>query len=300
MKNIDPTVITIACCVLATLIFAIILGNVLGGKAQKSKNEQNGQNDSISYQTSLPKPDKQNVKIPTVNAFSVDMTNAVEGVSLSNQTQVARESGNALFVPLKAQNGNMIYSSEKTDSLDVPANTHLTLSRLYQHFQYYADYACGYFKSDFSPYDTNFERIDVQATESALLTEAQSYGFSELLIEFDSSITNDNILYYQSYILNLKLVCPDSLVGVALSKGFCENSESAALISQIMNVADFFTVDLSDVHSPEELEQTLTSLIYLSTRYPCRFIVSYQNEDAFAQIIAVLDKLSVDSFIVLS
>ena len=173
LKNIDPTVIIVSACVLGTLVFAIILGNILGAKAQESKNEQGGQQNDIGYQTTLPSPSKQNVRVPSINAFSVDMTTASEGVSLSEQTGSARKSGNALFVPLKAQNGNMIYSSEATDELDVPANSNLTLSRLSQHLQYYDDYACGYFKSDFNPFNSTANCINTRAKEHTLLAEAQ-------------------------------------------------------------------------------------------------------------------------------
>lgn len=297
-KDVDPTVIIVISCVLATLIFSIILGNILGKKAQDSKNEQFGQAGDVNYQTSLPAPDKQNVRIPTINAFSVDMTGAAEGVSLSEQTGNARESGNALFVPIKTQNGNIIYSSEVTDELDLPANTNLTLSRLYQHFQYYDDYVCGYFKSDFNPYNSTVDIINTRAAELTLLAEAQENGFGELIIEFKSALKYENLVNFYSYLLDIKLALTNTPIGICLSKDFCESPDSSALISQIMAVADFFVVDLSGVTSQQELDATLASLTYLSTRYPCRIILSYQNQEAFDQTLALLDEHSITSFIV--
>lgn len=298
MKNIDPTIIIVSACVLGTLVFAIILGNILGAKAQESKNEQGGQQNDIGYQTTLPSPSKQNVRVPAINAFSVDMTTASEGVSLSEQTGSARKSGNALFVPLKAQNGNMIYSSEATDELDVPANSNLTLSRLSQHLQYYDDYACGYFKSDFNPFNSTANCINTRAKEHTLLAEAQKNGFGELIIEFKSDLSNNNILAYYSYLLDLKLLLPDTPIGVYLSQSFCQSTDSSALISQIMAVADFFVVDLSNVTSEQELDAALASLTYLSTRYPSRIVISYKSQEAFDKTLAVLDERSVTSFIV--
>lgn len=297
LKNINPTVIVVICCVLATLVFAVILGNILGAKARDSSSGQNGQTSQQTDAPSVPKPDKQGLAVPDLFAVSVDMTGADPHESLSNQTSDSRELGNALFVPLKAQNGNMIYSSDKTASLGVSANSNLTLSRLDQHFEYYEDYVCGYFKSDFLPSDSAFDRIGTQSKEATLLAEAADYGFDEFLIEFGSAITKDDLLLYQAYLLDLKLACPDTLIGVALPKEFCESIESAALISEIMSVADFCAVDLSDLNSPDSLEQSLLSLLYLVDRYPSRIIVRYENEDTFAELKAVLDKLSISSFI---
>ena len=299
LRNINPTVIVVICCVLATLVFAVILGNILGEKARDSTSDQNGQTSQQTNSPSVPKPDKQGLAVPDLFAVSVDMTSADPNESLSNQTSDSREAGNSLFVPLKAQNGNMIYSSDKTNELGVSANGNLTLSRLNQHFEYYEDYVCGYFKSDFSPSDTAFDRIGTQSKEATLLAEAAGYGFDEFLIEFGSAITKDELLLYQAYLLDLKLACPDALIGIAFSREFCENTDSAALISEIMSVADFCTVDLSESDSPESLEQSLFSLLYLVERYPSRIIVRYENEDAFAELKAVLDKLSVKSFIAL-
>ena len=296
-KNIDPTLITVIVCILGTLVFAIILGNILGDKAHASQNEQGDQQNDLNYQTSLPKPSEQGSRVPVINAFSVDMTTAQEGVSLSEQTASARSVGNALFVPIKTQNGNIIYSSDKTADLGVSANSNLTLNRLCQHFQYYDDYVCGYFKSDFNPYNSAENCISTRAKEHTLLVEAKQNGFSELIIEFKLALTSSNVVDFYSYMLDLKLALPSTPIGIYLSQSFCESPDSSALIAQMMAVADFFVVDLS-ASSPDAIESALSSLSYLATRYPCRVVLTCPTQEALEQAIALLGVHSIGSFIV--
>ena len=295
LKSIDPVVFIVAGCVLATLIFAVVLGNILGAVASSSS--QGASSTQGEDKDMLPKPDDQGLEVPTLSAFSADMTGALPSESLSLQTADARQAGNALFIPLRDGEGDMVYSSDKTDELSVRANTNLTLSRLAEHFAYYDDYSCGYFESDLSASASPDERFDVQNTELALLAEATSVAFDEIAVRFSSEITRENLLIFQNYLLNLKLLCPDSPIGVVLSAELCQSSDNAYIAAELAAFADFVAVDLSVAADAAELESTLISVLYTVSRYPSRVMISYSDDASLAEMTAVLDKLSAKSYI---
>lgn len=295
LKSIDPAVFIIVGCVLATLIFAIVLGNVLGAAANASASGTSSQQDD--GKEPLPKPDLQKLDLPLLAAFSADMTGALPSESLSIQTADARGAGNALLIPLKDDAGDMIYSSGKTDELSVPANDNLTLSRLGEHFAYYDDYACGYFRSELSAADSPDARFAAQNTELALLAEAVSGAFDEILVSFSSEITKDDLLVFQNYLLNLKLLCPDAPIGVMLTAELCQSSDNAYIAAELAAFADFVAVDLRGAADAAELEEALTSVLYTVSRYPSRVMISYADDASLAEKQAALERLSVKSYI---
>ena len=293
-KNIDPSIAVSVCCVLAVLIFAVILGNVLGAIARDSS--AGSGKDKTTVSLTLPHPDVQGAEVPDISAHLADMSSAVPDESLSTQTADARGSGNALYIPMQLQSGAMVYSSEKTASLGVPSNENLTLSRLREHFNYYDDYVCGRFVSNLSPSGDPLDTIDLRAREHTLIAEASEYGFDEIVVSFSSGIAEDGILLYQAYLLDLKLTCPELCVGVALSKELCESEDASLLISKLLSVADFCTIDLSGAADTAELEESLLSLLYFIERYPSRVIVSY-TEDTLDATLSALNEYGVSSAI---
>ncbi len=104
-KGVNWTAVIVTCSILATLIFAIVLGNVLGDKAQQSQNTTTtGDGSSSIIPPTLDKtPPRSNL-----HAYFADMTGADPAESLSTQTSSARDAGNALYFDLRASNGTLI------------------------------------------------------------------------------------------------------------------------------------------------------------------------------------------------
>ena len=146
-RRIKWTPIIILICVLATFVFAIILGNYLGKKAEGTQNTTT----STDGTSNLVPPSADKVApLENLQAYFADITGADPEKSLSELTANARIRGNALFVNIKNENGGIVYSSDKADELGFEHEENLTLSRLTNHFEYYNDFAIGFFKSDFS------------------------------------------------------------------------------------------------------------------------------------------------------
>lgn len=292
LKSIDPAIIISVSCILATLIFAIILGNLLGAKAKDSQGGQSVNADPPPH--TLPKPDRFDSAIPDIFALSSDMTSADPNESLSNQTSEARTFGNALFIPMQTEHGNMIYSSAVTSSLGIAAQSNLTLSRLRDHFDYWEDYVCGAFVSQLDPDAEPLEKIALRSRELSLLAEATEFGFCELMISFVNTPTVETVALYQSYIAELKLMCPDTPVGIALPARLCADSSHSYLVSALLDFADICFIDLSG-EDPSLIEEKIPQLLYVSERYPSRMMLPYSDEETAALIKTALEKHGVSS-----
>lgn len=291
-RRIKWTPIIVILCVLATFIFAVILGNILGKKAEGSKNTT-----SSSQNVSNITPPSANKVSPKskLHAYTVDLTNADPQISLSEFTGNARKQGNALFVEFKNQSDKIFYTSDKTQELEFECQENLTLSRFANHLEYYDDFAIGYFKSEFSANLNEEKALKLQTNEILLLKEATDTAFDQIIIEFSGEITKNTLIYYQTYLLNLKLACPTTPVGIKLSQSFLNDSNNAGSISSLLGIADFFVLDLANKDA-KGIESTLDSMIYFAERYNCVVVIS--NDENIADKISVLDNKGVENCIV--
>lgn len=293
-RRIKWTPIIVLLCVIATFIFAIIFGNFLGKKAEQSQDTTTSAN-GVSNLTP-PSADKVNPK-NKLQAYFADLSAADPEKSLSELTAGARNSGNAIFVNIKNENGEIIYSSDKADELGFEHQENLTLSRLKNHFEYYDDFAVGFFKSDFSANLDEEKALKLQTNEILLLKEATDIVFNEIIVEFSGSITKSNLVYYQAYLLNLKLACPDTPIGIKLSINFLNNSDNAGSLASLLDIVDFFVLDFES-KSADEIKASLSPLIYFVERYNCVAILSDANESTIEDRIAALEDKGVKSYIV--
>lgn len=294
IKGINKTWLIVGACVFFTFIFAVILGNILGDKAASSQNSGGGAG-GISSITS-PSTDKVSPR-SKLHAYFADMTGADPNSSLSDQTGTARSKGNALCISLRDASGNLIYSSSTANELGYPSRSNLTLDRLNNHFDYYADYAVAYFKSDFSAGLGTDKRIEIQANELRILHEATVSAFDQIVIDFSGEINRYNVIYYQAYILELKLACPDTSVGVRLTQTFLSGSSNTGAIADLLSVADFYAIDLGS-SSASEIASVLDPLTYFAERYNGVAIIAQGDEATLEERISALEKKGITSYIV--
>lgn len=292
-RSIDKKWLILIACVVATFIFAIILGNILGDKAQNSQNNIN--NAASSSSLGMPSLDKTSPKL-SLHAYYADMSGADPNVSLSEQTGAAREKGNALYFEIR-NGGKLMYSSAKAEELGYSQSTNLALSRLGNHFDYYSDYSVGYFKSDFSAELGNEERMQIQSEEALLIAEATSGIFDQIIIEFSGEVHRYNAVYYQTYLLNLKLACEGTPIGVKLPYSFLTNSSNSSVAAEIFSIADFCAVDLGS-KSEDELKESVEPISYFIERYNAVLIISGGDETALAARISALESKGIKSYIV--
>lgn len=293
-KRINWTPIIVLACVLATFVFAMIFGNILGEKARDSQNAQS--TPSAPSDVILPDSDKVAPR-NELHAYFADMTRADPEISLSEQTESARYRGNALFINLKNDRNQIIYSSDKVESLGFEHQENLTLARLSNHFQYYNDFTVGRFKSDFKANLDAETALKLQADEILLLKEACEDAFDQIIVEFGEDFTKDNLVYYQVYLLNLKLACPEAPIGINVSKDFLSNPDNAGSAAALFNIADFFVLDLG-ASSSEEIKSSLSPLSYFVERYSGVVIIADADESALEEKIAAVESKGVKNYVI--
>ena len=293
-KTVNKTFLAVVLCVLFTFIFAVILGNVLGNIAEDSKNTTTSPSDP----SGITPPNAS--KVPPheeLNAFFADMTGAAPEKSLSEQTSGAREMGNSIFISMREADGTLIFSSPVADELGFAHRENLTLARLGNHFDYYDDFAVGLFKSDFSHKLENGERLEITSNEALLLAEAAEVAFDQMIIEFSGNITRDNAIYYCSYLIEIKLACKGTPIGISLPLSLLSDSNNAGVVADLLGIADFFVFDLS-TRSADEISSAISPLVYFIERYNGVACVSGMSDPALQDRIAALLEKSVTGYIV--
>lgn len=293
-KRVNWTPIIVLACVIATFIFAVIFGNILGKRAEESQNTTPSVNDPSSL--TPPRADKVE-PFNELHAYFADMTGADPEKSLSNQTQTARNRGNALFIDLKNDKNEIIYSSDKTGELNVDCADNLALSRLSNHLEYYDDYTVGIFKSDFNAGLDTESAFKLQNDEILLLKEACDTAFDQMIISFDGKFTRDTLIHYQAYLLNLKLACPNTPIGITLSREFLSDPDNAGTVASILDIADFFVLDLSG-RDAETIENALAHLVYFTERYDSVVMISDAEGESLSSAIATLEENGIKNYIV--
>lgn len=293
-QKVDFTLVIVLVCLVATFVFAIILGNYLGDKAEQSQNTTTQPGGSSSVV--LPDVDKVAPQV-NLHAFFADMSDAHPEISLSEQTSSARDKGNALFFELRYKNGDLMYSSAQSENLDYPRRDNLTIDRLANHFSYYVDFAVGEFKSDFSSSLSANKRIQTQSNEITLLAEAAEKAFGQLYVSFSEKINKDNVIYYQAYLLDLKLACPDTPIGIKLDYGFITDSDNSGTIAKLLGIADFYVLDVGSIEI-EALNDALAPLVYFSERYNGVIVLSGHTNETLSQAIEILNDKNFKNYIV--
>lgn len=296
-RKIKWTPIVILSCVLLTFIFTMIFGNFLGKKAAKLQSSTPSQNDVSSI--TPPIADKVSPK-KELQAYFADLKTASPdtNISLSIITKEPRSKGNALFVNIKNENGDLIYYSDKADELGFSHQDNLALSRIKNHFDYYDDFAVCLFKSEFSARLEEEKALKLQTNEILLLKEATDLAFDQIIIEFSANITKNNVIYYQTYLLNLKLACPDTPIGLIISGDFLNNSDNAGSTAGLLNTVDFFVIDFEDKNA-NEIKTILDPIIYFTSRYKCVAMFSNTDEVTTEEKIASLKNKGIENYIVI-
>ena len=293
-RKINWTLIIVLGCLIGTFVLAIIVGNILGEKAENSNSTTSPESSpSDLVPPSIDKISPQN----KLHAYCADMTGADPEKSLSELTAIARSKGNALFVSIKNAQNEIIYTSEKTTELGFDYQENLTLSRLKNHFEYYDDFAVGFFSSDFSAKASTEEALQLQTAEILLLKEAADLAFDQIIIEFSDDFAKNNIIYYQTYLLNLKLACPEIPIGIKLSQSFLSNADNAGDIAKLLEIADFFALDLA-VQNADEIKTSLSPLVYFTERYDSVIIISNAEENTLEEKIAALGDKGIENYVV--
>ena len=291
--KINKKWIIVIACVLASFVFAIVFGNILGNIAQSSQNNINNAGSPSSLQA--PSIDKASPKA-SLHAYFADMSTADPNVSLSEQTENARSRGNALYFEIK--NGNkLMYSSPKSSELGYTQSDNLALSRLGNHFDYYNDYAVGLFKSDYSASLGNEERMKTQMNEALVIEEATQNVFDQIIIEFSGEVHRYNAIYYQTYLLNLKLACEGTPIGVKLPYSFLTSSSNSGVIAEIFAIADFCVIELGS-KTADELKTSVEPLSYFIERYSAVIIISSSSASNLEERLAVLEEKGIKNYIV--
>lgn len=295
-RRIRWTPIIIIICVLVSFILAIIFGNYLGKKAESVQNTPTTSTNSSEIVP--PAADKVS-PYDELNAYFADLKTASPdtNISLSVITAEPRERGNALFIEFKNENGEIIYSSSKLDELTFEHQNNLKLDRIKNHTEYYNDFVVGYFESDFSASLDKEEAIKLQTNEILLLKEATDAAFDQLVISFSGDITKNTLIHYQAYLLNLKLACPTTPVGVEIPYSFLNNSDNAGSIAGLLGIADYFVLDF-DGQGADEIKNALAPLIYFTERYNCVVMLSETDDASLSERILALSDKGINSYIV--
>ncbi len=293
-RKIKWTPIIILICVLLAFVLAIIFGNYLSNKVENSQNTTPPSSDNSGIVP--PKADKVNPH-NELHAYFADLSGADPEESLSELTSDARSKGNSLFLNIKNPQNEIMYSSDKAKELGFSCKENLTLSRLNNHLEYYDDFAVGLFLSDFTSRLDTEKALELQNNEILLLKEATDVAFDQIIIEFSENITKNNAIYYQAYLLNLKLACSQTPIGIKLPLSFLSDTSNAGVIAELLGIADFFVLDFG-TQGAEDIKKALAPVVYFTERYDCVIVISEADDTLLFEKIAALEDKGIKNYMV--
>ncbi len=139
--------------------------------------------------------------------------------------------------------------------------------------------------------------MTIQTNEALLLAEATKSAFSQVVIEFSGAITKRNAPHYYAYLINVKLACGGTPVGIKLPYTFVANSDNAGIIAELLGIVDFLATDLEG-RSATEIDESLSSLVYFVQRYNTVVMLDAGDTADLPDRLSALYERGIKSYIV--
>ncbi len=277
-------------CLLCVFIITVIVGNVLGKKA-----------DLIDVDTTEQTTQKQSDE-DAVHAFNplVLSVNSkqfkIEGLS-NNQinSQITKQlSGDisAVTVDVLDNRGNPNFNSAVAKQFydTEEYNANLDINTLISRFESKGIKVC--FRFEFSAFEIEDKNVRYAkiAYQRAIVAEVASEGAEEILLS--GFIVKDDMALnqYLSLVDELKISCPQTFFGVSFEHTYYTNKNNiiAPILYTMSAVADFSAFDITGLDDDIDAEQFIEQYRYYVNRYNLRILFTYRDEAQYKEFTDML------------
>jgi len=269
---------------LVSVFLALLLGNILGKRAERIKRETESAF-SYTYTANSVAP----IRAPFLDVKSKSNKDIESKVNaLANKTE-------SVSVCLTDENGIPEYRSKVYESVAGACGSFDINSAMafIKDKNIYVS-ACFLFNSFYVEDETS--RNAAIAVEAAIVAEAVSAGVNDVII-CDLPVTDLGISYVAKLFSEIRKLSPSAVLGASIDYDNAISASGAAAIKDYSAFADFCAIDLSDKQSEGiTAEDAARSLIYLFEVYPLRLLMSTSGLAEFNVQAETLKALGITNY----
>ena len=270
-------IIAIVAFVLLCLIISVVIGLILGKKADKIDTKPR-------YDFSDEDYISNNKTVKSVDAFAYSF-----GADLSGYLNRGISD---FSLCLRNEAGKVMYKSRLAEEFSINSFAEEELDEYVSKIHEYEGYVCAYFYvRSFACEDKTMREL-YKSYEIALLCEASELGVDDILL-LGLDINQDNADEIEAFVNKVSLAVGDTVVGVNLvPEVFSLSDKDLYLASRIRGACDYVAMDFTNVtdepYSVEEgndgegdtqteLEALTEKMYYYIKAYSARIILSRDN-----------------------
>jgi hypothetical protein len=270
--------VVISLTVLFSVIFAIIVGNLLNDKSR----------DADEYFDSVE-------PIEVNDSLMLGNSSPIRGVGVAIGDKIIDKEGrySAATFFVNGESG-VLYSSSVADHFGREHDPELSLGDYVLGLSDagYASVAC--FRSGFLSIENAAARDAESLYEQGLIAEIASQGVSEVLVFFDE-VSGENLGDIKEFLRLVKLRCPNTAIGVRAEISDIMSTDVWSQISGLCACCDYVALDISGVELSEdggEDARFLASMRFYLLNYNVRILFDSEN----VTVESFIDKMKITNW----
>lgn len=280
---------------LLAVIFALSLGNCLGGKVGDGPESSTPEATPEIKEPTTP----EKVDVGSLDATFVGLEGIVDNTYYEVSKQIPEET-RAISLSMFYSTGEPFYRSEVARAANKPSGE-LTLGNIFKYTEENGIYVSVPFPSSVLSSKGDALTSVKAAYEIAMIKELCEAGADEVIIKCSafggestySFADEDFLKRVCEYLSDLRHKVPDINIGFMMSAGDVQDSSLATAINKINDYADFIAVDMTNISDAEELKETADAALVNILRYKMRILIGGAGDEALAAKYQVLDTLGI-------
>ena len=281
---------------LAAVLFALILGNCLGSKADGGAEISTPPAVTEEAPAENESPLPETADVSKIDAIFVGL----EGITDNTNAEVTKqipEGTRAISLSMFLSNGTPLYKSEVAEASG-KSSGELTLKNIFRYANENGIYVSVPFRS--SALVSNDELLwgVGAAYEIAMIKELYEAGADEIIIRCSAlgesgaySLANEEfVARVCGYLSDIRHKVPGIHIGFMISAEDVKDGKHTVAIDKINSFADLIAADMTAISDPDELKTAANASLVNILRYEMRVLLG-GNEETLPSVYQVLDTL---------
>lgn len=293
-KRFSPYLIILFSAI-AAVIFALVLGTLLGRMADSAERPDDGSENKP--EELLPLLDAKQIK----GAFVT-----LEGIydsTAQNVREQLPEGAEAVSMILFDENGDPYYFSEVANAFENKCGE-LTLMRVFEGITIEDRmlYSSVIFPSDALNNTDAAKQAVMNAYEAALIEELSVAGACDVIITPFSfgdeayRIDETFVARLRAYVVSVRALSPSIRIGLALPTAYASDGEYAMIVEELSKSVDFLALDLTDHTDIESFSGAVSDASLNILRREMRLLLKDAEKEDLSTFTDLLDKYSMTNY----
>ena len=188
---------------------------------------------------------------------------------------------------INTPDGRVNYTSAITSYLAFPTQKDISLDVGFSDLNAIATHVSGVFYPQAPGVEDKNLRFALASKEQALLNEFLQMGGMEILL---CDLPLEDLTVSMEYIAGIQQVAKEAPVGVAIPYFLLQEDGAWQLLTRLLEVCDFFAVDLKDVNTSLAPKELIADCGYFLSQYDMRLLM-YEDQAELIEAAAELEDM---------